>query len=102
MFPDMEVPTFYMLHFINSPGDHRAWVINVSTHFIIGELLHVIDHPARRRLVMRRPKVFNIFNEILEEEFKMHRIEERINVIDNLTMMYGRPGPMRLRSMIIE
>ena len=91
-----------MLPFINSPGEHRARGIKVSTRFIIGDHLHKIDRPEGRRLVMCQHKAVNRYNNIVEEHFKIHRMEELMNALDNLIVICGRPGPMWLKSMIIK
>ena len=98
----MEVTSFCMLPFINSPGNPRAWVIEVSTRSIIGEHLRKIDRPAGRRVVMSNHKAMRRYNEIIKEQFGIYVIKERLNVVDNLTRICGRPGPTWLTSMIIK
>ena len=64
---DIEVTNFCMLPFINSPGDHRTWIIEVSTRLMIGEHLHNIEQPYGRRLVMSNHKAVKRYNEIVKE-----------------------------------
>ena len=45
-YPDVEMTNFFMLTFINNPGNHRAWVIEVSTRSMIGGHLDKIDRPT--------------------------------------------------------
>ena len=100
--PDVEITNFCMLPFISSPGDHRAFIIEATTRSLTGEHLLKISRPAGRRLVMSQPRAVNRYNQIVEEQFKIHRIEERMNAIDNLTRICGRPGPLWLKAMIIK
>ena len=60
--PDIEVMNFCMLPFINSPGDHRAWIIEAFTRSMIGEHLHKIERPCGRRLVVSNHKAVKIYN----------------------------------------
>ena len=54
--PDVEVTNLCMLPFINSPGDHRAWITKASTRLMIGEHLHKIERSCGRRPVMNNHK----------------------------------------------
>ena len=63
-----------MLPFVNNPGDHRIWTVEVSTRFIIEEHLFNMDHPTGRRLGMGQPKAANRYTGIVVEQFKIHRI----------------------------
>ena len=49
----MEVTNFCMLPFINSPSNHKAWIIEASTRSMIEEHLHKIDRLCGRRLVIK-------------------------------------------------
>ena len=100
--PDVDITNFCMLPFTSSTGDHRAFIIEATTRSLIGQNLLKISRPAGRRLVMSQPQAVNRYNQIVEEQFEIHRIEERMNAVDNLTRMCGRPGPLWLKAMIIK
>ena len=74
----------------------------MSTRSITREHFYKIDRPAGRRLVTSQPKASNRYNKIIEEQFKIYRIEKHMSAVDNFTIIYGRPGPIWLRSMIIK
>ena len=91
-----------MLPFINSPGNHRAWVIEASTRSMIGGHLQKIDRPAGRRLVMSNHKAVSRYTDIMKEQFGIHGIKEHLDAVENLTRICGRPGPKLLASIIIK
>ena len=74
----------------------------MPTRSIIGEHLHKIDCLAGRRLVTSQPTSVSRYNKLVEEQFEIYRIEERMNTVDNLTRICGRPGSNWLTSMIIK
>ena len=73
--PDLEVYRFCMLSFINSPGDHRSWIAEITTRSMLGKNLYKIERPAARRLVCC-PQVMKKYNEIVSKKFGIHRIQE--------------------------
>ena len=62
----VEVKMFCMLPFINSPDNHRAWIIELSTRSIIGGNLQKIDRQAERRLAMINHKAVNRYSNIVK------------------------------------
>jgi hypothetical protein len=42
------------------------------------------------------------YNEIIRDQFEIHRIEEQLNAVENMTRYCGYPLPRWLRSMIIK
>jgi hypothetical protein len=42
------------------------------------------------------------YNEIVQEQFKIHRIVERLDAVDKMTCYCGYPSPGWLRAMIIK
>jgi hypothetical protein len=49
--PEVEILNLSMLNFVDSPGDHRSLLLDVSTRSLLGEHLNKICRPVRRRLV---------------------------------------------------
>ena len=70
--PDVEITAFCMLSFLDSTGDH-----------------------AQSRSI-------KTYNEIVEKQFLLHRIPERMDVVDKLSRICGTPTPPWLRSMMIK
>ena len=87
--PDIKVTHFCMLSFINSPGDHRAWITEASTVSMIGEHLHKIERLCGRRLVMSNHKAVKRYNEIVKEQFDIRNIKKRLDAVDKLTRICG-------------
>ena len=51
---------------------------------------------------MSNHKAVSRYNKIVKEQFRIHRINERLGAVDNLTMIYRSPGSKWLASMIIK
>ena len=85
--PEIEIIYFCMLPFANSPGDQRVWMIEMTTRSVVGKDLYKIDRSVVRTLVNIKPHTAKRCNEIVEKQFKIHRIEERMNAVDNLTQI---------------
>ena len=100
--PDIEATAFCMLGFMESPGDHRSWLIEVTTTSMLGKDLLKIVRPPGRRLVTTQPKSVRKYNEIVEQQFQIHRIPDRMDVVENLSIICGKPTPPWLRSMMIK
>ena len=91
-----------MLPFINSPDNHRAWIIEASTRSMLGEHVHKIERLCGKRLVMSNHKAVKRYNKIVKEQSDIHNIKERLDALDKLTRIYGREEPKWLGSMIIK
>ncbi len=50
--PEIEVLNVCMLPFLDSPGDHRAFIIDISTRSLLGEFRYKVCRPISRRLIM--------------------------------------------------
>ena len=101
---DVEVVNLCMLPFYQSVGDHRNWIIDITTRSMLGEHLNKIVHPVSRRLVMGNQPSVDTYNAIVDEQFARHRIPQRMDAVDNLTRICGGGPdvPPWLRSMIIR
>jgi len=91
-----------MLTFAESPGDHRSFIINISTRSLVGEFRFKICRPVSRRLVTSQKQSVDRYNKIVREQFDTHSIVERLNAVDKMTRYCGYPSPKWLRAMIIK
>ena len=90
-----------MLNFVDSPGDHRSLLLDVSTRSMLGEHLNAICRPVSRRLVMSQKDSVKRYNKIVKEQCSIHRIQERLDAIDKMTKYCGYPSPKWLEKMIL-
>jgi len=98
---DVEIVHQGMLTFAESPGDHRSFIINISTRSLLGEFRFKICRPVSRRLVTSQQQSVDRYNKIVREQFDIHHIE-RLNAVDEMTRYCGYPSPKWLRTMIIK
>ena len=70
-----------MLGFMESPGDHRSWLVECTTRSMLGEDLLKIVRPPGRKPVTTQPKYVKRYNEIVEQQFQIHRITERMDAV---------------------
>ena len=77
----MEIVNFAMLPVSISPRDHRAFMLDVTTCSMLGEFLHRAVRPVSRRLVTINKRYVNTYTRIKEEQFDIHRIDERLTAI---------------------
>ncbi len=100
--PDIEIVNIAMLNFAESPGDHRSLILDVSTQSLLGIYRYKICRPVSRGLVTSQVSSVQRYNEILREQFSIHRIEEQMTAVNNMTGYCGYPSPPWLCSMIIK
>ena len=50
--------------------------------------MYKIERPVTRKLVCR-PRVMNEYNEMVGKQLGIHRIQEILDVVDNLTWICG-------------
>jgi len=101
-FSEIEIVNLGMLTFAESPGDHRSFIINISTRSLLGEFRFKICRPLSRGLVTSQQQSVDRYNKIVREQFDIHRIVERLNAVDKMTRYCGYPLPKWLRAMIIK
>jgi hypothetical protein len=99
---EIEIVNLGMLKFVESPGDHRSFIIDISTRSLFGEFRFKICQPVSRRLVTSQHQSVVKYNRIVREQFEIHRIVKRLNAVDKLTRYCGYPSPNWLRAMIIK
>jgi hypothetical protein len=98
----IEVMNICMLPFLDSPGDHRVCIIDVSTRSLLGEFRYKICRPVSRRLITSQQSSVGEYNKIVREQFARHRIVERLDAVDKMTRYCGFPSPNFLRARIIK
>jgi hypothetical protein len=91
-----------MVTFAESPEDHRSFIIDISTCSHFGEFRFKICRPVSRQLVTSQHQSVVKYNKIVREQFKIHRVFERLNAVDKMTRYCGYPSPNWLRAMIIK
>jgi len=91
-----------MLPFLDSPGDHRAFIIDISTRSLLGEFQYKVCRPMSRRLIMSQQGLVDEYNRIIHEQFNQHQIFERLNAVNKMSQYCGFPAPNFLRAMIIK
>ena len=69
---------------------------------MLGRELLKIVRPPGRRLVSNQQRSVKTHNEMVEKQFLLHRIPERVDAIDKLSRICGTPTPPWLRSMAIK
>jgi hypothetical protein len=99
---EIEIVNLGMLTFVESPGDHRLFIINILTRSLLGKFRFKICRPVSRRLVTSQQQSVIRYNQTVREQFKIHRIIERLNAVDKMTRYCGCPSPNWLRAMIIK
>ena len=57
MTPDVVIDRACFLSFFFGVGDHRAILIDIPQHSILGEDVHKISRPAARKLVCNKEEV---------------------------------------------
>jgi hypothetical protein len=98
----VEIVNLCMLTLAESPGDHQSLCFDISTRSLLGEFRFKICRPFSRRLVTSQQDSVRRYNEKVREQFGIHRISERLDVVDKMTRYCGYPLPGWLRAMIIK
>jgi hypothetical protein len=91
--PEVEIVNLSMLIFAESPGNHRSLLFNISTHSLLGEHKYKVCCPVSRQLVTSQPSSVKQYNKIVREQFRIHRIVERMDAVNKMTRYCGYPLP---------
>jgi len=91
-----------MLPFLDSPDNHRAFIINISTRKLLGEFWYKVCRPISRRLIMSQQGSVDQYNRIVHEQFNQQGIVECLEAVDKISRYCGFPTPNFLRTMIIK
>jgi hypothetical protein len=100
--PEVEIVHLCMLTFAESPGDHRILCFDISTCSLLGKFRYKVCRPVSQRLVTSQPDLVRRYNDIVREQFKIHRILERLDAVDKMKCYCGYPSPGWLCAMIIK
>ena len=100
--PDVEITAFCVLSLLGSTGDHRSWLLEVTTKSMIVRKLLKIARPPGRRLVSTQPRSVKTYNKIVKKQSLLHRIHGRLDAVDKLSKICGTPTLPWLRSMTIK
>jgi hypothetical protein len=87
--PEVEVVNLAMLTFAESPGDHRSFVLDISTRSLLGVYRYKVCRPVSRRLVTSQESSVKTYNEIIREQFQINCIEEQMDAVDRKTRYCG-------------
>ena len=94
--PEVEIVNLSMLNFAESPGNHRSLLFDISTCSLLGKFRYKVCCPVSRRLVTLQADSVKCYNEIVRDQFEVHRIIERMDAVDKMTKYCGNPSPQRL------
>ena len=100
--PELEIVNLSMLTFAESPGNHRSFLLNVSKRLLLGMNKYKVCQPVSCRLVTPQAGSVKRYNEIVLEQFEIHRVKELMDAVDKMTRYCGSPSPPWLRAMVIE
>jgi hypothetical protein len=89
-----------MLTFAESPGDHRSLCFDITTRSLLGEFRFKVCRPVSRCLVTSQEDSVKRYNQIVREQFEIHRILVRLDAVDKMTRYCGYPSPGWLQTMI--
>ncbi len=64
---EIEVLNVCMLPFLDSPGDHRAFIIDISTRSLLGEFRYKVCHPVSRCLITSQQCSVDEYNRIKQD-----------------------------------
>ena len=76
--PEIEVLHVCLLLFLESPGDHHALMIDISTRLLLGEYRYKVCRPVSHRIIMLQQGSVDEYNRIVQEQFDRHCIPERL------------------------
>jgi hypothetical protein len=100
--PEVKIVNLTMLTFVESPGDHQLFALDVSTQSLLGLYRYKVCRLASHRLITSQETSVKRYNAIIREQFEIHRIEEWLNAVDNMMQYCGYPSPRWLHLMIIK
>jgi hypothetical protein len=100
--PELEIVNLNMLTFVESPRDHKSFLLDVSTRLLLGVYKYKVCRPVSPRLVTSQAGSVKRYNKIFLEQFEIHRIEERMEEVEKMTGFCRHPSPPWLRAMIIK
>lgn len=79
--PDVSVTNVCAMPIGFGVGDHRAFVMDITTNSMVGSNPQPIKRPTARRLNTRIPGCAEAYNSILESQVSRHCIIDRLNAV---------------------
>ena len=76
--PDVDITAACFLPFYFGVGDHRAILLDIPQHYILGGNVHKIIRPTARRLQCNRQEVLSKYNNDFEIYSAKHAIQKKI------------------------
>ena len=83
--PEIEVLNVCMPPFLDSPGVHCAFIIDISTRSLLDEFRYKVCWPVSRRLIMSQQGSVDDYNRIVHEHFDRHHIIILLDAADRMT-----------------
>ncbi len=102
ILPEMEVLNVCMLPFLDSPGDHQAFIIDISTRLLLGEFHYKVCRPISRHLITSQQSSVNEYSRIVCKQFDQQKIVEHLRAVKKMSRYCGFPSPNFLQAMIIK
>jgi hypothetical protein len=90
---EVKIVNLAILTFAKSPGDHRSFVLDVSTRSLLGVYRYKVCQPVSRRLITSQESSVKRYNKIIQEQFHIHCIKVQMNAVYNMTRYCGDPSP---------
>ena len=84
----VEVTGVQVLPFHQSIGDHRSFIVDFTTRSTIGLFHQHIVLPDCRRLANSNKKCVDKYLEIVEQQWRYHKMDERIEGLNALQSEY--------------
>jgi hypothetical protein len=84
----LEVTGLKVLPFSESIGDNRTLIVDFTTRSAIGLFAHLVVRPDCRWLVNSNRQCADKYRSLMEEQFKIHRIQERLEQLTALNLNY--------------
>lgn len=92
----LEVTGVKLLSFHEGIGDHRPFIVDFTSRSAIGLFLHRIIRPDCRRLIMAHAASVATYRRIVEDQFKRHRILERLEAVEAHTCSFPAPPEVEI------
>eukprot|EP00956_Cyclotella_meneghiniana_P013588 scaffold19721_cov38-Cyclotella_meneghiniana.AAC.6 len=80
--PDVEVVNVKWLSFDESPGDHRACLVDFTSRSVVGTDGKRIVRPACRRLTSSNQQSVDNYLREMERQWDIHRMDQRLAAIE--------------------
>ena len=79
--PEIEISRVTWVPVDESPGDHRAGIVDLKWDTVAGEALQRVKRPKARRLTGSLPETVNKYVKYLEKYFWHHKLSEKVQTL---------------------